>query len=92
VEEQLQHAAEYEAWRTAGNTTEAPGNPSKMHGVKRTSILYRLPYWKVYRILTFLQYIQPHSIREVFILANVLTAQPQIRTHYEVMVTILHSE
>ena len=47
VEEQLQHAEEYEAWKATGNRDGAPGDPSKVHGVKRKSIFYMLPYWKV---------------------------------------------
>jgi hypothetical protein len=47
-EEQLRNAAQYQAWRDAGNRPGAPGDPSKVHGVKRTSILNRLPYWEVY--------------------------------------------
>jgi hypothetical protein len=47
VEEQLQYAAEYEAWKEVGNREGAAGDPSKLYGVKKTSILYRLPYWKV---------------------------------------------
>jgi hypothetical protein len=47
VEEQQQRAAEYEAWRAASNTPGVVGDPSKIHDVKRASILYRLPYWKV---------------------------------------------
>jgi hypothetical protein len=47
VEEQLQYAAEYEAWKAAGKREGAAGDPSKLHGVKRRSILYKLPYWKV---------------------------------------------
>jgi hypothetical protein len=47
IEEQLQYAAEYEAWKAAGNREGGPGDPSKAHNVKRKSILYRLPYWKV---------------------------------------------
>jgi hypothetical protein len=47
VEEQLQHAVEYESWRVADNRDGATGDPSKVHGCKRTSILYTLPYWKV---------------------------------------------
>jgi hypothetical protein len=44
VEEQLQYAAEYEAWKKAGNKEGASGDPSKLYGVKRTNILYMLPY------------------------------------------------
>jgi hypothetical protein len=47
VEEQLQHAADYEAWKAAGDRDGALGDPSKVHGCKRTSILFTLPYWKV---------------------------------------------
>jgi hypothetical protein len=46
-EEQLHNAAQYQAWRDAGNRPGDPGDPSKVHGVKRTSILNRLPYWEV---------------------------------------------
>jgi hypothetical protein len=48
VEEQLRHAIEYEAWKAAGNREGSAGDPSKVHGVKRTSILFRLTYWKVW--------------------------------------------
>jgi hypothetical protein len=44
VEEQLQHATEYKEWREAGNREGTTGDPSKVHGCKRTSILYQLPY------------------------------------------------
>jgi hypothetical protein len=47
VEELLEHAAAYEAWRVAGNRDGATGDPSKVHGCKRRSILFTLPYWKV---------------------------------------------
>jgi hypothetical protein len=47
IEEQLRNAAQYEAWRDPGNRPGALGDPSKLHGVKRTSILNRLPYWEV---------------------------------------------
>jgi hypothetical protein len=47
VEDQMQHAAQYAAWKASGNREGAAGDPSKVHGVKRLSILYRLPYWKV---------------------------------------------
>jgi hypothetical protein len=47
MEEHLQYAVEYEAWKEAGNRGGAAGDPSKLYGVKNTSILYRLPYWKV---------------------------------------------
>ena len=48
AEEQVQHAKEYCAWKEVGNREGAPGDPSKVHGVKRVSILNRLPYWKVF--------------------------------------------
>jgi hypothetical protein len=47
VEDQLTHAAEYEAWKQAGHREGSVGDLSKVHGVKRTSILFRLSYWKV---------------------------------------------
>jgi hypothetical protein len=31
----------------AGNRESSAGDPSKEHGVKRLSILFHLPYWKV---------------------------------------------
>jgi hypothetical protein len=47
IEEQLRHAAEYEAWKGAGHREGFVGDPSRVHGVKRKSILFKLPYWKV---------------------------------------------
>jgi hypothetical protein len=47
VDEQLQHAADYETWKAAGNRDRSLRDPSKVHGYKRTSILFSLPYWKV---------------------------------------------
>jgi hypothetical protein len=47
VEEQLAHAAEFLAWKASGGREGAAGDPSKVHGVKRVSILFRLSYWKV---------------------------------------------
>jgi hypothetical protein len=47
MQDQLRCAAEYQAWRDAGNKAGAAGDPSKVHGVKRISILNRLPYWEV---------------------------------------------
>jgi hypothetical protein len=47
VQEQLQQVAAYEAWRAAGNREGGTGDPSKLNGCKRTSILFTLPYWKV---------------------------------------------
>jgi hypothetical protein len=48
VQEQLRCAVEFQAWRDAGNKPGSPGDPSKVHGVKRVCILNRLPYWKVF--------------------------------------------
>jgi hypothetical protein len=50
LEEQLQHAARYKAWKAAGNISSVVSDPSKIHGVKGASILYRPPYWKVWRV------------------------------------------
>jgi hypothetical protein len=47
VADQMQRALEYEAWKTAGNREGSAGDPSKEHGVKRLSILFRLLYWKI---------------------------------------------
>jgi hypothetical protein len=44
IEEQFEHAAKYAAWKALGNTTGAASDPSKIHGMKRASILFRLPY------------------------------------------------
>ena len=52
AEDQVQHMKEYCAWKEVGNQEGAPGDPSKVHGVKRVSILNRLPYWKVFSNLT----------------------------------------
>jgi hypothetical protein len=47
VEEQLRYTVQYQAWRDARNRPGAPRDPSKLHGVKRMSILNPLPYWEV---------------------------------------------
>ena len=48
AEAQLACAAEYEEWKQHGyRSKHDPPDPSKSHGMKRTSILFRLPYWKV---------------------------------------------
>ena len=47
AEEQVHRANEYQMWLRDGNKEGAAGDPSKAHGVKRRSILYNLPYWKV---------------------------------------------
>ena len=44
IEEQISYAAEYLAWNEAGNREGAPGDPSKIHRVKRLTILHTLPY------------------------------------------------
>ena len=46
VVDQVQRAVEYKAWKTTWNRKDR-ADPSKEHGVKRLSILFRLPYWKV---------------------------------------------
>ena len=46
AEEQVERAIEYQTWLDEGNKGVV-GDPSKVHGVKRKSILHNLPYWKV---------------------------------------------
>jgi hypothetical protein len=53
--EQVQRATEYQTWLDAGNKDGAAGDPSKIHGVKRRSILHNLPYWKVYVLAALTQ-------------------------------------
>ena len=43
----MERAIEYKTWLDEGNKDGAVGDPSKVHGVKRKSILHNLPYWKV---------------------------------------------
>ena len=47
VEKQIQHALECEAWRATIGRDGAGVDPSKIHDLKRLSILFKLPYWKV---------------------------------------------
>ena len=47
AEEQVERANEYKTWLDDGNKEGALGDPSKVHGVKKKSILHNLPYWKV---------------------------------------------
>jgi hypothetical protein len=47
VEAQIRHGKEYATWKEARNQDGTAGDPSKKHGVKRISILFTLPYWKV---------------------------------------------
>ena len=47
AEEQVNRANEYRNWLDEGNKEGGAGDPSKVHGVKRRSILHNLPYWKV---------------------------------------------
>ena len=47
AEEQLQRGISHQAWLGAGNKEGGDGDQSKIHGVKRRSILHDLPYWKV---------------------------------------------
>ena len=46
AEEQVYKAIEYQKWLDEGYKKNV-GDPSKVHGVKRRSILHNLPYWKV---------------------------------------------
>jgi len=43
----LAHVAEFEVWKASKNREGGGGDPSKVHGVKCMSILFKLPYWKV---------------------------------------------
>jgi hypothetical protein len=47
IEEQLRRIAKMKEWLEDGNSEGSRGDPSKVHGVKRRSTLYDLPYWKV---------------------------------------------
>jgi hypothetical protein len=47
VQDQIRYATEYQVWRDAGNKVGIPGDPSKVHRVKRLCILNCLPYWEV---------------------------------------------
>ena len=47
AEEQVERALKYQTWLDGGNKEGVVGDPSKVHGVKRKSILHNLPYWKV---------------------------------------------
>ena len=47
AEEQVHRANEYHTWLREGNKERGIGDPSKVYGVKRRSILHNLPYWKV---------------------------------------------
>jgi hypothetical protein len=44
VDEQIQRAKEYEAWKAMENRPGGVRDPLKVYGCKRLSILYRLPY------------------------------------------------
>ena len=46
-DEQAHRGVEYQDWLGNGNKEGSDGDPSKIHGVKRRSALYDLPYWKV---------------------------------------------
>ena len=50
--DQMQFALEYEAWKIAGNQEGSVGHLLKEHGMKRLSILFHLPYWKVSQTLS----------------------------------------
>jgi hypothetical protein len=45
--DQMQRSLEYEAWKIAGNREGSAGDLSKEHGMKRLSILFHLPYWRI---------------------------------------------
>ncbi len=70
VEDQIRHALECEAWKADGNRWGAAGDPSKIHGVKRLSILFRLPYWKVCDLIPVdiycndfkMTFVEPHGV------------------------------
>ena len=47
AEEQIERGVQYQDWLGKGNKDGSVGDPSKIHGVKRRSILHDLPYWKV---------------------------------------------
>ena len=47
AEEQELRGLQYQDWLGKGNREGSDGDPSKIHGVKRRSILNDLPYWKV---------------------------------------------
>ena len=51
-DEQALRGVQYQDWLGNGNKDGSDGDPSKIHGVKRRSILHDLPYWKV-RTFTF---------------------------------------
>ena len=47
ADQQLQRGVEYQDWLASGHRDVSDGDPSKIYGVKRRSILHDLPYWKV---------------------------------------------
>ena len=51
VDEQIQWGIQYQVWLEKRNKDGSDGDPSKIHEVKRRSILHDLPFWKV---LTFI--------------------------------------
>ena len=46
-EDVLQFAQERNSYLASGGRAESPDDPVRKHGVKRLSILFSLPYWKV---------------------------------------------
>ena len=46
-EDVLQFAQERNSYLASGGRAEGPDDPVRKHGVKRLSILFSLPYWKV---------------------------------------------
>lgn len=45
--EVIEWGAEREAFLKDGGTRNSPNDPVHRHGIKRVSVLFRLPYWKV---------------------------------------------
>jgi hypothetical protein len=50
-DEVLARGMEYACWINIGNGPRGVGDPSKKHEVKRQSILYNLPYFKVINLI-----------------------------------------
>jgi hypothetical protein len=55
-EDFMRFAAMRQTWLSEGNTPLAKGDPVHRYGVKRLSVLYTLPYWKVGFPSTFSAY------------------------------------
>ena len=57
ADEQVERAVKYQTWLHEGNKEGGVGDPSKVHDVKRRSILHNLPYWKVMMELQPLKFV-----------------------------------